>query len=90
MSFQDSNTFVPKKVLYDQNTIKTTNFRRARRTNWKKAISILLKKGMVDEAKRYQEHVNILLSAFHDHITANNTKIQVFRPIDDVDKISRL
>lgn len=73
------------KELYGKNTTKATNFRRARRTNWKKAILILMKKGLIEEAKRYQEYANNVLSEFHKYITSHNNKIQRFRPITDVD-----
>lgn len=73
------------RELYNRDTTKATNFRRARRTNWKKSITILLRKGLVNEARRYQKHANYALIEFHKYITSHNSKIQGFRPIDDVD-----
>ena len=67
------------KQLYDQNTTEATNFRRSRRTNWKKSIGILKRKGLMEEAQRYQNFANIVLSEFHAKITSQNTKIQRFR-----------
>ncbi|OLS28525.1 MAG: hypothetical protein HeimC2_05810 [Candidatus Heimdallarchaeota archaeon LC_2] len=69
--------------LYDKDTTKATNFRRSRRTNWKKSIGILIKKGLLEEAQRYQNFANTVLSEFHAKITSQNTKIQRFRPIND-------
>lgn len=71
--------------LYDLDKKKATNFRRARRTNWKKTILILKRKGLIEEGLRYQKYANIILSQFHKKITSHNTKIQKFRPISDIE-----